>query len=85
MSDETERRRRAAERRPTVRWVPHGREDEAPPTCHGAEAISLVTQLTREAWALSGRPWPDYPREATPIRFVPLSVHFAEDDSEDAE
>jgi hypothetical protein len=38
---------------------------------HGAEAISLVTQLTRESWSLSGRPWPRYARSETPYRFVP--------------
>lgn len=36
----------------------------------GVDAISLVTALTREAWSLSGRIWPDYTRENTPYRFV---------------
>lgn len=38
----------------------------------GAEAISLVTQLTRELWSLSGRSWPDYGRAETPYRFTTL-------------
>lgn len=38
---------------------------------YGAEAISLVTQLTRESWSLSGRAWPQYVRSETPYRFVP--------------
>ena len=37
----------------------------------GVEALSLLTKLTRESWALARRPWPDYPREQTPIAFVP--------------
>jgi hypothetical protein len=36
----------------------------------GAEALSLVTILTREAWTLSGRPWPTYTRAEIPIEFV---------------
>jgi hypothetical protein len=43
---------------------------DAEPTA-GAEAISLVTQLTRQAWALSGNPWPAYRRSEIPCRFVP--------------
>ena len=34
------------------------------------EAISLVTQLTRQSWALSGQPWPTYRRAEIPCRFV---------------
>lgn len=37
----------------------------------GAEAISLVTALTHEAWSISGRQRPDYDRMNTPYRFVP--------------
>jgi len=37
----------------------------------GAEAVSLVETLTREAWTLAGLEQPRYTREATPYRFVP--------------
>lgn len=36
----------------------------------GVEAISLATRISREAWSLSGRAWPDYSRSDTPYRFV---------------
>lgn len=37
----------------------------------GPEAISLVTQLTRESYGLARLPEPDYRREETPCCFVP--------------
>lgn len=37
----------------------------------GAEAMSLVHRLTRESWALSGLPEPNYSRDQIPCRFVP--------------
>jgi hypothetical protein len=37
----------------------------------GEEAVSLVQDLTRESWALSGEPEPSYTRQAIPCRFVP--------------
>jgi hypothetical protein len=42
--------------------------DESP--IRGAEAFWLATQLTLEAWSLSGAPFPDYDRANTPYRFV---------------
>jgi hypothetical protein len=48
-----------------------GERDAELSPVHGAEAISLVTELTRESWALSGRPMPRYARSEIPIRFVP--------------
>lgn len=36
----------------------------------GSEALSLVTQLSRESWLESGREVPDYSRSETPYRFV---------------
>ena len=36
----------------------------------GAEAISLVSVLTRESWALGSEPYPGYERHETPYRFV---------------
>ncbi len=38
---------------------------------HGAEAVSLVYRLTREAWSLAGLAEPSYTRQATPWRFLP--------------
>jgi hypothetical protein len=34
------------------------------------ERLEMVWQLTQDAWASSGRPIPDYPRERTPIRVI---------------
>lgn len=72
MSD-TERRLRAERRR--ERAVLHrlrlGETEPDLSPIRGVEAISLVTQLTRESWSLSGRPWPEYSRAETPYRFVP--------------
>lgn len=70
-----ERRRRAAARRERItlrksRLQPV--EADLSPV-RGAEAISLVTRLTRESWALAGLPEPTYARAETPIRLVPRS------------
>ncbi|MFZ1700063.1 MAG: hypothetical protein WBO10_09400 [Pyrinomonadaceae bacterium] len=46
--------------------------DVDPNPTFGPEAISLVTQLTREVWSLSGLPWPEYNRAGTPYRFTTL-------------
>jgi hypothetical protein len=40
-------------------------------TLRGPEAMSLAWRLTREAWSLSGQPWPDYDRASIPHRFKP--------------
>lgn len=71
--DEAARRRRAEERRrrATLQWAPPGVVEPDPHPVAGAEAISLVTRLTRESWSLSGLPWPEYARADTPYRFVP--------------
>ena len=37
------------------------------------ERLALVDTLTREAWALTGRPLPDYRREEAPVRLLKLS------------
>jgi len=42
-----------------------------PEPIHGADAITLLTRLTRESWHLAGLPWPTYTRAETPYRFVP--------------
>ena len=70
--DEVEARRQRAEarrQRAVLVRTRLGAEVELDPI-EGAAAISLVTQLTRQAWTLAGLPFPDYPREAIPCRFV---------------
>lgn len=37
----------------------------------GAEAISLLSRLTREGWELAGLDEPTYTRDEIPCRFVP--------------
>ena len=37
---------------------------------HGASAISLLTQLTRESFSLAGMTAPSTPRWQWPVRFV---------------
>jgi hypothetical protein len=69
---ELARRQRAEERRRAVmRFVPLEEVEPDLDPIRGEQAISLVTQLTRESWSLSGRPVPTYTRSETPYRFVP--------------
>lgn len=70
---ETARKLRAEERRKRAvisrsRW--NSLEPDLFPV-RGVEAISLVTNLTRDSWSLSRLHWPDYKRKDTPYRFVP--------------
>lgn len=44
--------------------------DEESVDVRGADALSLVTSLTRAAWALRGAELPSYSRAETPFRFV---------------
>ncbi len=44
--------------------------EKDPHPIRGAEAISLLTVLSRESWALGGQPLPTYGRADVPIRFV---------------
>jgi hypothetical protein len=44
-------------------------EDLSP--VRGAEAVSLVYRLSREAWSRAGLEEPTYTRRETPWRFVP--------------
>jgi len=41
-------------------------------TTTAEQRLALVDTLTREGWALAGRPLPTYRRAETPIRVVPL-------------
>jgi hypothetical protein len=71
-SAEEARRERAAARsaRITMRRVRLDEASDDEPV-RGPAAISLVTQLTRAAWALSGRPFPTCARAELPYAFVP--------------
>ena len=73
MDLEAERRARAKARRGAMtlrRGGLQADEHDLSPLS-GAEALSLVTRLTREGWSLSGRELPDYARSSIPCRFVP--------------
>lgn len=66
----TERERRAASRRSwPVRKVRLGEEpcENLSATTTAAERIGMMWRLAQDAWALSGRPIPDYSREEMPI------------------
>lgn len=60
-----DRRRRANLRRTRLEL-----DEPDPNPTRGAEALSLVTNLTRESWALAGRELPTYARHEIPCRFV---------------
>jgi hypothetical protein len=58
----------------TVRIVPLGAErshDVAAGTTV-AQRLALLAELSREGWALSGKPVPQYARSKIPVRVVPL-------------
>lgn len=57
-----------------VRLVALGEEPRDPldRSTTAEERLAMVWTLTVEAWALSGRPMPAYPRTATPIRLCQL-------------
>jgi len=42
-----------------------------PAPVSGAEALGLVTRLTREGWSAAGLEIPTYSRSDIPVRFVP--------------
>lgn len=66
---------RAASRRTwPVRLVALGAEpqDHVDRLATPEERLAMVWSLTVEAWALSGRPMPNYPRTATPLRLCRL-------------
>ncbi len=71
MSDTDDRRARAEARRS---WpIKAYRLGEEPPedlsaSTTAAERLGMMWQLAQDAWAMAGRPIPDYPREETPIR-----------------
>jgi hypothetical protein len=67
---------RAASRRTwPVRLVALGSEepgDHLDQSTTPEERLALVWTLTLEAWTLSGRPMPTYPRTAAPVRLCRL-------------
>jgi hypothetical protein len=71
-TDPTYETRAAARRRELVlrKTDLRGAEGDLHPV-HGAEAVSLLTRLSLEAWSMSGRSTPAYTRAATEYRFVP--------------
>ena len=73
MDSQAARRARAEARRKTaiLRRTNLKRDEEDLSPVSGAEALSLVTQLTRESWSVSGRSVPTYARDSIPCRFVP--------------
>lgn len=59
----------------TVRIVPL-RGDEAGDARVGGtvdERLALVTELSRRAWELTGRPLPSYTRASMPVRITTLA------------
>jgi hypothetical protein len=74
MSDSDRRARAEARRSRTIlrKSRLQATEEDLSPV-RGAEAVSLVYRLTREAWSLAGMEEPSYTRQETPWRFVPRS------------
>lgn len=69
---DAERKIRADERRRRMKIRFTTLDDETDPwPTRGVEAISLVTQITRSAWNLAGKPWPQYERENMPVTCIP--------------
>ena len=48
--------------------------DDLSSTTSAEERLAMMWPLAIEAWSLTGRPMPDYGREDTPVRRLPLSV-----------
>jgi hypothetical protein len=53
----------------TARVVPLRSREAGEPPCPptASERIALVTRLSREMWALTGRPLPSYTRKTMPV------------------
>jgi hypothetical protein len=65
-----QREERAVERRKRA-WIRTTTLQAPDPSdVRGAAAVSLVWTLTREGWALSGKPMPSYRRDETQYRFL---------------
>jgi len=70
-----ERRARAEKRRSiaTVRLVSLEEAATDPFPVSGLEGILLAWELSKQAWSLSGKPFPSYDRANLPIRLVKRS------------
>jgi hypothetical protein len=68
---EAEARAKARSERMTLRKARLGEPEADLDPVFGADAISLVTRLTRSGYSLAGRPMPTYTRAAIPCRFLP--------------
>jgi hypothetical protein len=77
MSPEDEDRardgRRAARRDWPIRVYKLGEEppDDLSATTTAEERLAMMWPLARQAWAFTGRPFPEYARRQTPIRVAP--------------
>lgn len=67
-----DRKLRAERRRhrTQIRYVRTSDVDVESSGIRGIEAISLAWQLSKDAWAISGQPFPEYDREKTPVRVI---------------
>lgn len=52
----------------------HEPSDDLSATTTPEERLAMVHALTVEAWALAGRPWPDYSRAETPVSRRPWAT-----------
>jgi hypothetical protein len=69
VSEPTSAQRAAARSTWPVRKFRMGEEpsEDLSATTTAAERLGMMWRLARDAWAVAGRPIPDYPRERTPI------------------
>jgi len=68
---EAEARAKARSERMTLRKARLGEPEADLDPVFGADAISLVSRLTRSSYSLAGHPTPTYTRATIPCRFVP--------------
>lgn len=54
--------------------------DNLSATTTASERLDMVWQLTVDAWTLSGRKIPDYPRNEAPVRIIRSGAHTARGD-----
>lgn len=68
--------------RMTARIVPLSSDEAGDPRMGGTvdERVAAVTELTLEAWRLSGRPLPSYTRATMPVVLTTLDQQGREDD-----
>lgn len=71
---DTDRQKRAELRRQRITITRCSLEDSDinPNPTFGAEGIRRCAVLSEEAWARSGRPFPNYKRNEIPLRFTTL-------------